>query len=70
MAGRARRQRRWTYDDVPDQTGRTFVVTGGAAGLGLEVSRGLAAAGGHVILAVRTPTKGHEAAARIRRTGA
>ncbi len=45
------------------------MVTGGAAGLGLELSRSLAAAGAHVVLAVRTPTKGHEAAARIRRTG-
>lgn len=70
MAGRGVAQPRWTHDDVPDQTGRTFVVTGGAAGLGLEMSRSLAAAGAHVVLAVRTPTKGHEAAARIRRTGA
>jgi NAD(P)-dependent dehydrogenase (short-subunit alcohol dehydrogenase family) len=70
VAGRSGSQPRWGHDDVPDQSGRTFVVTGGSAGLGLELSRSLAAAGAHVVLAVRTPTKGHDAAARIRRTGA
>jgi NAD(P)-dependent dehydrogenase (short-subunit alcohol dehydrogenase family) len=60
----------WSLEDIPAQDGRTFVVTGGAAGLGLEISRALAAVGGHVILAVRTPGKGDAAAERIRRTGA
>lgn len=60
----------WSLEDVPAQDGRRFVVTGGAAGLGLEISRALAAAGAHVVLAVRTPGKGEAAAERIRRTGA
>jgi len=54
---------------MPPQDGRTFVVTGGAGGLGLEVSRALAAIGAHVVLAVRSPEKGNAAAARIRATG-
>jgi NAD(P)-dependent dehydrogenase (short-subunit alcohol dehydrogenase family) len=55
---------------VPSQRGRTFVVTGGAGGLGLELSRALAAVGAHVVLAVRNLDKGGAAAERIRRTGA
>jgi NAD(P)-dependent dehydrogenase (short-subunit alcohol dehydrogenase family) len=47
---------------VPDQTGRTFIVTGANSGTGREASKRLAAAGAKVILAVRDPTKG--AAAR------
>lgn len=62
--------RRWTEDRMPPQDGRTAVVTGGAGGLGLEISRALAAAGAHVVLAVRTPSKGEAVAERIRRTGA
>ena len=44
---------RWTADDIPDQTGRTIVVTGGNSGIGYEAARQLARAGGHVILACR-----------------
>ena len=34
--------------------GRTALVTGASTGLGLETARALAAAGAHVVLAVRT----------------
>jgi NAD(P)-dependent dehydrogenase (short-subunit alcohol dehydrogenase family) len=54
---------------MPAQDDRTFVVTGGAGGLGLEVSRALAAVGAHVVLAVRNLDKGKAAAARITATG-
>jgi NAD(P)-dependent dehydrogenase (short-subunit alcohol dehydrogenase family) len=71
MAGvRRPRQARWTAEQVPSQRGRTFVVTGGAGGLGLELSRALATAGAHVVLGVRNPDKGNAAAERIRATGA
>lgn len=55
----------WTATDIPDQTGRTAVITGANTGLGFETAKALAAKGAHVILAVRNTDKGKEAAARI-----
>jgi NAD(P)-dependent dehydrogenase (short-subunit alcohol dehydrogenase family) len=57
----------WSERDVPDQTGRTVVVTGASAGLGLENTRALAAAGARVVMATRDARKTEEAAARVRR---
>ena len=48
--------------DVPDQTGRTAVITGANSGLGLATARALAAVGAHVVLAVRDVAKGEAAA--------
>jgi len=47
--------------NIPDQTGRTAVVTGANSGLGLATARALAAAGAHVVLAVRDVAKGEAA---------
>lgn len=55
----------WTTSDIPDQTGRTAVVTGANTGLGFETAAALAAKGAHVVLAVRNVDKGNDAAARI-----
>ena len=44
---------KWTTADIPDQTGRTAVVTGANTGLGYETAAALAAKGAHVVLAVR-----------------
>jgi len=56
---------KWTTADIPDQTGRTAVVTGANTGLGYETAAALAAKGAHVVLAVRNLEKGEEAARRI-----
>ncbi|MGO1948452.1 MAG: SDR family NAD(P)-dependent oxidoreductase [Mycobacteriaceae bacterium] len=56
----------WTDKDIPDQSGRTAVVTGANSGLGFETSRALASRGAHVVLAVRSTDNGEDAADRIR----
>jgi NAD(P)-dependent dehydrogenase (short-subunit alcohol dehydrogenase family) len=53
---------KWTAADLPDLTGRTAVVTGASGGLGLITARELARVGARVVLAVRTVSKGEEAA--------
>ena len=50
---------------VPDQTGKLIIVTGANSGTGMEATRRLAAAGAHVVMAVRTPAKGEQARAEI-----
>jgi NAD(P)-dependent dehydrogenase (short-subunit alcohol dehydrogenase family) len=56
---------KWNTADIPDQTGRTAVITGANTGLGYETAAALAAKGAHVVLAVRNLDKGKGAADRI-----
>jgi NAD(P)-dependent dehydrogenase (short-subunit alcohol dehydrogenase family) len=56
----------WTAADIPDQRRRAAVVTGANAGLGLETTQALAAAGAHVVLAVRNQDKTATAVAALR----
>jgi NAD(P)-dependent dehydrogenase (short-subunit alcohol dehydrogenase family) len=56
---------RWNAADVPDQSGRTAVVTGASAGLGLETAKVLAGRGATVVLACRDTDKAERVAARI-----
>ncbi len=55
----------WTFDDIPDQTGRIAIVTGANTGIGYETARMLAKKGATVILACRNLDKGKEALERI-----
>jgi NAD(P)-dependent dehydrogenase (short-subunit alcohol dehydrogenase family) len=53
---------RWDITDIPDQSGRTAVITGANTGLGYETAAALAAKGARVVLAVRNLDKGKAAA--------
>ena len=56
---------KWTTSDIPDQTGRTAIVTGANTGLGFQTVTALAAHGAHVVLAVRNLDKGKDAVQKI-----
>jgi NAD(P)-dependent dehydrogenase (short-subunit alcohol dehydrogenase family) len=57
---------KWTADQITDQSGRNFIVTGANSGLGFETARELARHGGWVVLAARNEAKGLDAVARIK----
>jgi NAD(P)-dependent dehydrogenase (short-subunit alcohol dehydrogenase family) len=56
----------WSEADIPDQSGRTAVVTGANSGIGFETARALAAKGARVVLACRSEEKGRDAERRLR----
>jgi NAD(P)-dependent dehydrogenase (short-subunit alcohol dehydrogenase family) len=47
----------WDPQNLPSQAGRTFVVTGGNAGIGYFIAEQLAGTGGHVVIASRNLQK-------------
>lgn len=57
---------RFTAGDIPDQSGRTIVVTGANSGLGFVTSLELARRGARVIMTARDRNRGDAAVARIR----
>ncbi|MDT0386237.1 oxidoreductase [Streptomyces dubilierae] len=56
---------RWTAQDIPDQQGRTALVTGANTGIGFETAKALASRGATVVLAVRDADRGKRAAEEI-----
>jgi NAD(P)-dependent dehydrogenase (short-subunit alcohol dehydrogenase family) len=56
----------WDVEDIPDQSGRTAVVTGANSGLGLVTARELVRAGASVVMACRNLDKGHTAVEEVR----
>jgi len=47
----------WTATDVPDQAGKTVIVTGGSGGIGKETARVLLSKGAKVYIAARSEEK-------------
>ena len=56
---------KWSAAEIPEQRGRTAIVTGANSGLGRIVARELARHGAKVIIASRDSAKGAEAAGAI-----
>jgi NAD(P)-dependent dehydrogenase (short-subunit alcohol dehydrogenase family) len=59
--------RGWDATDIPDLTGKKFLITGGTSGIGKETARELARAGAHVTITARSAAKGAATVAEIAR---
>jgi NAD(P)-dependent dehydrogenase (short-subunit alcohol dehydrogenase family) len=55
----------WSEADIPDQTGRTALITGANSGLGFRSAQVLAGMGARVLLGCRSAERGRQAVARI-----
>ncbi|RPK68393.1 Rhamnolipids biosynthesis 3-oxoacyl-[acyl-carrier-protein] reductase [Streptomyces sp. ADI96-02] len=57
----------WNFDDMPDLSGRTAVVTGANSGIGAVTALALARSGARTVLACRDPERGQRALDAVRR---
>ncbi|SKB05274.1 SDR family NAD(P)-dependent oxidoreductase [Aeromicrobium choanae] len=63
--GYERRRPTWDDSDLADVSGKTVIVSGGTAGVGLGASRSLAALGAHVVMLGRSAERGKAAVQEI-----
>jgi len=61
-------RKKWTTDNIPDQTGRIAIVTGANSGIGYETALALAQKDATVVMACRNLAKANPAAEQIRAT--
>ncbi len=57
---------KWTSEDVPDQAGKTIIISGASSGLGKEAAKVLAGKNAAIIMAVRNTDKAEIVAGAIR----
>ncbi|KAN0125440.1 hypothetical protein V8E53_015491, partial [Lactarius tabidus] len=57
----------WTSAEVPDQTGKTVIVTGGNGGIGKETARVLLSRGARVYIATRSEEKSQKAIEELKK---
>ena len=56
----------WTADQLPDLTGKLYVITGGNSGIGFEAAKHLGKAGADTVLACRSIAKAEQAVSDLR----
>jgi NAD(P)-dependent dehydrogenase (short-subunit alcohol dehydrogenase family) len=61
---------KWTVGDMPDQTGRTVLVTGANSGLGLRSAEALASRGARVLMGCRNQEKAAAALEAVKNVAA
>ena len=57
---------KWTVGEIPDQAGRSVLVTGASSGLGLRAAEALASRGARVLMGCRNPEKAAVALAAVK----
>jgi NAD(P)-dependent dehydrogenase (short-subunit alcohol dehydrogenase family) len=57
----------WSEADIPDQSGRTVLITGANSGLGLRSAKVLAGMGARVLMGCRSAERGRAAVAQVGR---
>ena len=56
---------KWTTENIPDQTGKTIIITGATSGLGKEATKVLASKNASIVMAVRNMKKAEKVVKEI-----
>jgi len=59
----------WKPEQLPDLSGKLFIITGGNSGIGLEAAKMLAGKDANVVIAARNAEKGEKAVAEVKLCG-
>src|ERR1043165_8151977 len=60
-------KKKFTFEDIPDLTGKVAIVTGGNTGIGYITARELARKNAHVFVASRSKERGEGAVEKIKK---